>query len=339
MEAARVRISCGEMAALIPQYCRICSGAIGRRFIANGFEWFRCGSCRTTQKVLTRQQYQDLHPTYDPGSFLDSCNREQVEAFLDIRGASKILSKVIDEHLAATNGPGRSFLDVGCGMGMYLIAAQRLGFEVLGFEPSSNHARVATQHFQLPVIADYFSADRVAGKKFDLIVLSHVIEHIFDPKAFLQELVGVLKPGGALVVITPNNDSFVARTLGKSWPMLKPVDHVSMIGSRAYDYFDLDGVADVHHSSSEYPFEFAASALAAFKSLITDSRRELSTHRAPTADSEAPPLRGLGVQAKALRCLLSAVSAPLYAAAIATRSQACLKSVIVRTKDDAGDAA
>jgi SAM-dependent methyltransferase len=314
--------------------CRICRGDTGRRFVANGFDWFRCECCGTTQKVLTPQQYRDLNPTYDPGSFLDACDREQIEAFLDIEGAQKVLSGVIDEHLAGLSGSGKSFLDVGCGMGMYLLAAQRLGFEVLGFEPSSNHARVATEHFRLPVIADYFSAERVAGKKFDLIILSHVIEHIFDPKAFLHELVGVLKPGGALIVITPNNESFVARALGRSWPMLKPVDHVSLIGAHAYPHFALDGVAEVHHSTSEFPFEFAASGLAAAKSLISDSRRGRSTHRVLPAESKAPPLRGLGVKAKALRCLLSVVSVPMYAAAIAARRQACLKSVIVRSRAD-----
>src|ERR1700676_1726206 len=212
MEVALTHSKSSEATAATLNRCRICSGNIGRAFTANGFSWFRCGTCRTTQKTLSRQQYQDLNPTYDPGDFLDCCSREQVEAFLDIRGATAVLSDVIDSHLGRGNAdePRRCFLDVGSGMGMYLIAAQRLGFEVLGFEPSVNHARVATQHFQLPIVNDYFTADRVAGKKFDLIVLSHVIEHIYDPKSFIHELVDVLKPGGALIVITPNNESLLA---------------------------------------------------------------------------------------------------------------------------------
>ena len=52
---------------------------------------------------------------------------------------------------------------------LWVDMCQRLGFEVLGFEPSVNHARVATQHFQLPIVNDYFTADRVAGKKFDQV--------------------------------------------------------------------------------------------------------------------------------------------------------------------------
>jgi 2-polyprenyl-3-methyl-5-hydroxy-6-metoxy-1,4-benzoquinol methylase len=332
MDAVLPHQESSESTAAISSCCRVCRGSAGRSFTANGFAWFRCETCRTTQKVLTRQQYQDLNPTYDPGDFLDSCGREQVEAFIDVREATKVLSDVINTYLgeAPIGGPRRSFLDIGCGMGRYLIAAERLGFEALGFEPSVNHARVATQHFRLPVVTDYFTADRVNGKKFDLAILSHVIEHIYDPKSFIHELVGVLKPGGALIVITPNNESLVARAIGKAWPMLKPVDHVSMIGASAFDYFDLDDVAAVHHSSSEFPFEFAASALAAVKAFVYSSRRGRSTNLAPPAKSAAPPLRGLGVKAKLLRCGLSAISAPMYATAIATHRQACLKTIVVR---------
>jgi SAM-dependent methyltransferase len=318
--------------AAIVGRCRICGGTVGRTFSANGFSWFHCVICRTTQKVLTYPQYQNLNPTYDPGVFLDSCGRDQIEAFLDVDGATQVLTRVIDTFLQSKRSEGhrQTFLDVGCGMGRYLIAAQRLGFETLGFEPSANHARVAREHFDLPVVSDYFDQDRLDGKVFDLIMLSHVIEHIYDPKSFVMGLVQVLKPGGALIIITPNNQSLVARAVGKNWPMLKPVDHVSLIGSKAYAHFDLQGVADVHHSYSEYPFEFAASALAALKSFASSARRDRSTTQTSTPELTPPPLRAFGLKAKLLRHALAAISAPMHAAAIATNSQACLTSVVVR---------
>jgi 2-polyprenyl-3-methyl-5-hydroxy-6-metoxy-1,4-benzoquinol methylase len=312
--------------------CRICGSLEGRKFPANGFEWLRCETCRTTQKVLTLRQFQDLNPTYDPGEFLDASSPEELEAFLDVRGATKVLSGIVDCYLggARADGSKRTFLDVGCGMGMYLIAAQRLGFDVYGFEPSLNHARVATEHFRLPVVTDYFSPNRVGGMKFDLVVLSHVIEHIYEPKAFIHELIAVLKPGGVLVVITPNNESLIAHTTGKAWPMLKPIDHVSMIGAGAYDHFDLEGIAEVHHSSSEFPFEFAAAALSAARSWLASSRRDKSTNQLLPQTSAAPPLRGLSIRAKMLRYALTFVSAPMHAIAMMTGRQACLKSVLVR---------
>jgi len=314
--------------------CRICGNATGKRFSANGFDWFRCATCGTTQKLLTYDEYQNLNPSYDPGSFLDSRNRDQIEDFLDIQSATRVLSEVADRYLGGpkVHDARPTFLDVGCGMGRYLIAAERLGFDVLGFEPSADHARVAIEHFRLPVINDYFIPEKVAGKVFDLIMLSHVIEHIYDPKRFVHDLVGVLKPGGVLIVITPNNESLVARTIGKSWPMLKPLDHVSLIGARAYAHFDLQDLADVHHSSSEYPYEYVAALLSALKSSATKSRRGRSTHVANATDTTPPPLRDFGIKAKVLRYCLVAASAPMYLAAIAAGRQACLKTVIIRKR-------
>jgi len=200
----------------------------------------------------------------------------------------------------------------------------------MGFEPSTDHARVATRLLNLPVVRDYFSATRVAGNAYDLIMLSHVIEHIYDPRAFVHEIIKVLKPGGVLIVLTPNNESLVARVTGKAWPMLKPVDHVSMIGSLAYDFFGLREIAEVHHSSSEYPFEFAAAAIAALRSSMPRSRRNSGAHAASTPRAEPPPLRRFGIKSNALRWCLTAVSAPMYAAGFAAGRQACLKSIVVR---------
>jgi SAM-dependent methyltransferase len=299
----------------------------------NGFSWFRCDTCHTTQKVLTPQEYTALNPSYDPGEFLDSCNRQQIEGFLDVPGAQRVISDAVSRHLADRMrvSPAPAFLDVGCGVGRYLIAAQRLGFEVLGFEPSRDHARVATQRFGLPVIADYFSPALVTGKSFDLIVLSHVIEHILDPKCFIQTLVSVLAPRGVLIIITPNNESLLARFVGKAWPMLKPVDHVSMIGASAYKYFDLgERSVAVNHSTSEYAFEFAAASLSAVKSLAIRSLRGRSTHLRQEGTEVRAPLRGLGVKARLLRVLLGIISMPVHILAIATDRQACLKSILVR---------
>jgi SAM-dependent methyltransferase len=246
--------------------CRICTDTRGTYFSANGFDWFHCYSCHTTQKILTYEQYENLNPTYDPGAFLDSLDREEIEQFLDVRDATKVLSDVISKYLGGTRkktAQSRSFLDIGCGMGRYLVAAQRMGFDVMGFEPSTDHARVA-------------------------------------------------------------------RATGRAWPMLKPVDHVSMIGSLAYDFFGLREIAEVHHSSSEYPFEFAAAAIAALRSSMPRSRRNSGAHAASTPRAEPPPLRRFGIKAKASRWGLTAVSAPIYAAGFAAGRQACLKSIVAR---------
>jgi SAM-dependent methyltransferase len=315
-----------------PRHCRVCGSSSGQCFSANQFDWLRCRDCGTTQKRLTHREYLQLNPSYDPGTFLDSQSQHDVERYLDVTGGTAALSRAIARYLVrpGADGTPRSFLDVGCGMGRYMLAAQKLGFEMLGFEPSTDHARVAMRHFNLPVIQDYFSPDKVADRKFDLIMLSHVIEHIYDQRAFVQDLVSVLKPGGALIIVTPNNESLLARTTGMLWPMLKPIDHVSLIGSRAYAHFGLEGMVDVHHGTSEYPFEYVASFMSGFRSWVRSPGVPQSSNTAASAAEKPSPLRTFSVKAKVLRLALITASAPMYLAAIVTDRQACLTSVLVR---------
>jgi len=302
--------------------CRVCNSSKGARFARRGFRWFRCDECATLQKQLTLQQYLDLNPSYDPGHFLDSSSEREIREYLKVDNATRLLARVIAAHLPEVRGP-RRFLDVGCGMGGYLLAARSLGFEVLGFEPSASHARVAREHLKLDVVHDYFSPEKVQGK-FDLIMLSHVIEHIYAPREFIHQLLGVLGPGGVLIVVTPNAEGLVATSTGTSWPMLNPVDHVTMISRRAYDHFDLAQRAEVRHYTSEYTFEYAASLLAALRG---GAREDGTPDRGMSRPST---MRRQGTGAKLLRAALSAASLPAHVMARAMDRQACLNTILVR---------
>jgi 2-polyprenyl-3-methyl-5-hydroxy-6-metoxy-1,4-benzoquinol methylase len=324
-------------AELVPEpihQCRVCERESGKKsqFTSNGYEWLKCGSCGTVQKILTHQQYLELNPTYDPGSYLDSANREQIERFLGIDQTIKVIAGVTKRYVSSSseNGMKRSFLDVGCGMGAFMLAAKRLDFDVLGFEPSADHAYVATKHLQLPVIANYFSRELIGDRTFDLIMLSHVIEHIFSPKTFLHELIAILKPGGALIVVTPNSDSLVAKFTGRRWPMLKPVDHVTLLSAKAYAHFELEGLADVHHWYSEFPYEFAATIASVVKARMRQVSDPAPPRSAVPNKAAPPPLRELSVKARLLKSLLTIASVPAWLLAAATDKRACLNSAVVR---------
>ncbi len=232
--------------------CRICGGAKGARFEKHGFSWLRCARCASITKLLTPEEYRNLDLTYDPGLCLALSDREQ---FLAILRAEIVKRQLRIARTMAAHGRGdlskASFLDVGCGMGAGLIAARNLGMDVLGFEPSASHARIASDVLGLPVIADYFTPEKLEGRTFDLIMLTQVIEHIYDPKPFIHALLSALRPGGILQIATPNTRGLTARLVGRDWPMLRPADHVSMISSAAYAHFDLPPQVRVHHGSTD----------------------------------------------------------------------------------------
>lgn len=112
--------------------------------------------------------------------------------------------------------PGGLMLDVGCGNGRYLATMRSLGWQVQGVEFSEDGVR-ACRKAGLPVHhGDLISAE-FPDASFDLITIRHVIEHIPEPHPFIAEVARVLKPGGSVVVETPNSDALGRALLGPNW--------------------------------------------------------------------------------------------------------------------------
>ena len=97
-------------------------------------------------------------------------------------------------------------LDVGCGNGRFLAQMRGLGWEVVGVEPDPEAARIAKERFGLEVFQDTLEEAKFPNDSFDAITMNHVIEHVPDPVGLLAESRRILKPGGKLVVVTPNTN-------------------------------------------------------------------------------------------------------------------------------------
>jgi len=307
---------------VLDQPCRVCGDSGGQSFSANGFVFHRCATCGTIQKQVSLDDYTAINPTYDPGHYLDSENLETVERFLAVEHKKNELVRLVGNR-GLDNAP-RNFLDVGCGMGGFLLAARGLGFDVLGFEPSESHARVARTLFNLPVRSEYFSSGVLGDQKFDVIMLAHVIEHIFWPKSFMTELANVLKPGGKLIVITPNAGSLISKVSGSGWPMLRPIDHVTLLAKSGAKRIVPAGFgAEV--TTSEYSWEFAST-------MISVAKRRVGVGPAANEGGQgasAPPaLRYPGIRARVLKGVLSVAAAPFYAYSALTNESACITLVV-----------
>jgi SAM-dependent methyltransferase len=83
------------------------------------------------------------------------------------------------------------------------------------------------------VHAGDLAAVRFPADRFDAVYLSHLVEHVHDPVGLLRECRRVLKPGGALVVVTPNTDSRGHRVFGPAWFGLDPPRHLVLLSPGA----------------------------------------------------------------------------------------------------------
>ncbi len=119
-------------------------------------------------------------------------------------------------------GKGR-LLEIGCSTGEMLTAAQSL-FTVSGVDADHASSHVATSRGVNCFNGTLAEANFPDGY-FDVAALYHVIEHFPSPRAELSELYRTIKPGGWLVVETPDIASLSFRLLGARWRQFIP-DHI-----------------------------------------------------------------------------------------------------------------
>jgi SAM-dependent methyltransferase len=108
-------------------------------------------------------------------------------------------------------------LDVGCGAGLLLSLVRRRGFEVMGVDVSPHAVRLAAAQDDIPVQAGTLDAARFPAGHFDIVTMFHILEHVTDPRAALQEAGRVLQPHGKLILQVPNIRSWQCRMFRTRW--------------------------------------------------------------------------------------------------------------------------
>lgn len=107
-------------------------------------------------------------------------------------------------------------LDIGCGQGEALAYHEARGCEAWGTEADRNVAS-SVARFGYNINIGIFNKEDYPGKYFDYVTLDQVVEHLRDPLGSLKDIRQILKPGGKLVISTPNHKGLSARFFGRKW--------------------------------------------------------------------------------------------------------------------------
>ncbi|MBD2338943.1 class I SAM-dependent methyltransferase [Calothrix sp. FACHB-156] len=120
----------------------------------------------------------------------------------------KPLMQMISETALSTNTNLQTprILDIGCGNGSLSNFIAQHGYEVLGIEESESGLEFANRSFpkcQFIKGSVYNLPYTELGGKFDIVIATEVIEHLFSPKELLKNAKKCLKPNGRLILTTP----------------------------------------------------------------------------------------------------------------------------------------
>lgn len=112
--------------------------------------------------------------------------------------------------------PHGKLLDIGCGVGDFLVQVKKQGWEIAGIEPSDDAKLIAKDRLGFTPLTPSESVN-LQKHSFDVITLWHVLEHIDDLEFQTSEIYRLLKPGGRLIIALPNYQSFDCQYYKDKW--------------------------------------------------------------------------------------------------------------------------
>lgn len=177
------------------------------------FAIVQCNDCRFLF-TNPRPHPDSLHQYYESDEYISHQNKGnsiinilyRIARYFTLKRKVNLVNKY-SEHKG-------HLLDFGCGTGHFLDAANKDKWKTTGLEPNVI-ARKQAEAKQLNVVEsiEHLPTD----KKFDLITMWHVLEHIPNLNTTLSKLYKMLSKKGTLIVAVPNHNSYDARIFDKYW--------------------------------------------------------------------------------------------------------------------------
>lgn len=189
--------------------CPVCSTSPSQ--IPAAFHKVNCTSCGVRWTYLPEQI--DSAQLYRDEIYAVVDNRQSVFEKIIFSEAKKVLQKarkVLPDAIG--------LLDFGSGKGQFLAVAKELGWKGIGIETEEARADFAREKYGVEVICAYYQGGKIGQDQADLISLNHVLEHLPQPIALLEELLkSNLNPNGILYIEVPRADSWQAKIAGDQW--------------------------------------------------------------------------------------------------------------------------
>ncbi|MBI3771071.1 MAG: class I SAM-dependent methyltransferase [Deltaproteobacteria bacterium] len=210
--------------------CVLCGGAQRARYDLGSHRLLYCSRCQLGQlsPLPTDAELAALYasPAYFSGGDAVGYADYVADAPQHARSFRARLERLL------RHGPIGDLLEIGCGPGLFLAEARRLGVtRVVGVDPNPWAVEQACARGVEAHVGSVETLD--PSRRFDAVVMLDVLEHVVAPLPFFAAVRARLQPDGRLLVMTPNIRSLLARLSGRRWVSLKTPEHVRYYSPRS----------------------------------------------------------------------------------------------------------
>lgn len=123
---------------------------------------------------------------------------------------------IVKKHATNQTSLGINILDIGCGMGDFLLYAKNKGYNIAGLEPDKDARKIAEEKLNIKIFHQDELED-IPDNSLDVVTMWHVLEHVADLKTEIHHLDRVLKKDAKLILALPNYKSFDAAYYKDKW--------------------------------------------------------------------------------------------------------------------------
>jgi 2-polyprenyl-3-methyl-5-hydroxy-6-metoxy-1,4-benzoquinol methylase len=208
------------MGRKIMQKCPVCESQASREFgTKDGFQLLTCAGCKSLYAVELSSSARE------PSSYDEFYSEGNVII-------PEFTHQILDGFVE-TLEPFRQnnrLLDVGCGMGTLLQAAERADWTAEGVEVSRTSVE-QVRKAGLKVFHGTLEEAQFPDDYFDVVASIEVIEHVLEPRPLVEEIVRILRPGGLFWGSTPHGRGISARAVGTDWSAVCPPDHLQLFSA------------------------------------------------------------------------------------------------------------
>ena len=179
------------------------------------FEIWDCQSCgfRFTQNVPNQSH---AGPYYESEDYVS--HSDNTEGFIHkvyhIARRYMLKSK---RSLVSRHANGKSLLDIGSGTGYFPAIMKEAGYEVMGVEINDSARAYSKQKFGINVVKPAIFENKELNKKFDIITMWHVLEHVYDMHGYISNIHDILNDNGHIIIALPNYKSYDGSHYNTYW--------------------------------------------------------------------------------------------------------------------------